>query len=102
MAFDIHTLTIAKGSEVQAMPDRLVVWYNNSLANLAGGGAGAVTTAVTFSAELPSTYMALVTPNSNATAYVAAKTSTGLNVVLTPNPATATLAAGTFDLLVLA
>jgi hypothetical protein len=83
--------------------------YN--VANSAGSGAGtAVTISMSFTDQygvggLPGDattgrYSVLVTPNQNALDYVTAKTSSGFNVVLTPSPATNTLAAGVFDVLV--
>ena len=82
------------------------------IANSAGSGAGAsVTIAVTQTlsdqynngrlSNLPNSYIALVLASQPCFANVAGKTSTGFNVILTPPTATATLAAGTFDVLVI-
>lgn len=104
MPLNMHTVEVADGSNQQNQ-DRLVVALKTGIANAAGGGAGAaVTTAVTLSQELPANYGVYVTVNNTVSASVAitGKTSTGFNVVLTPNPATATLAVGTFDVLVVA
>jgi hypothetical protein len=81
-----------------------------NVANVAGGDAGAdVTTslATSFTDQwnqgfLPPDYCVLVTPNQDAAVSVTSKTSTGFNVVLTPKTASATIAAGTFDVVVLA
>jgi len=80
-----------------------MIGYQFNVANAAGSGAGAaVTTAITWTGEMPPNYMVLVAPNQDATAYVSSKTSTGFNVVLTPRLAANTLAAGHFDVLVIA
>jgi hypothetical protein len=79
-----------------------------NVANNAGGGAGAsVTAAVAFPTPMsypngfPTTnYSVQVQPNQSCLAAVTGKTQAGFNVVLTPSPATATLAAGTFDVVV--
>ena len=101
MAFDIHTIDVAAGSNINRL-DRVIAFFQNTITSAAGSGAGPVTTAVTFSGELPATYNAFVTPNINATASITNKTSSGFNVVLNPPLASATLAAGTFDVLVIA
>jgi hypothetical protein len=88
----------------------IYTFAQSNVANSAGGGAGsAVTTAVTFPtgfafpAGFPTpNYVVQVSPNQSCTAAVTAKTQAGFNVVLTPVPTTATLAAGTFDLTVIA
>jgi hypothetical protein len=96
-----HTVAQLDGSS-QAFTDRLIVGVQIGLANLAGGGAGqSVTTAVTFAEPLPPSYTVLVQPNQDATAYVSGKTANGFNVVLTPRLAANTLAASTFDVVVL-
>jgi len=59
--------------------------------------------AVAFAAgALPASYAVVVCPNQDATVCVSNKTSTGFNVTLTPRLATATLAAGLFDVVVIA
>ena len=103
MSVNINRVGIVGGSTF-AFPDRPMLGYQFNVANAAGSGAGAaVTTAITFTGELPGTnYMVLVAPNQDATAYVSGKTATGFNVVLTPRLAASTLASGHFDVLVLA
>lgn len=105
MPFDLHTVEVVDGSTLQN-PDRLIVAAMYAVANVAGGSAGAaVTTAVAFASELPTAYGVQVTPSQACAVSVTSKTSTGFNVVLTPGaPAgtNATLAAGTFDVLVTA
>jgi hypothetical protein len=78
----------------------------SSVQNAAGSGAGnPVTTSVAFTDNfgvgiLPSSYNVLATPSQSCFVTVTAKTTSGFNVVLTP-PAGVTLAAGTFDVLVI-
>ena len=78
--------------------------------NSAGGAAGqsvTISMATTFQDQygngvLPENgYCAVVTPNQSATAYVTGKTTSGFSVVLVPLPSTATLTAGTFDVLIM-
>lgn len=100
MAIDKHVHAVLDGSSA-AFSDRTIVGVQMNVANLAGGSAGtAVTTAVVFAEELPANYAVYVTPNQDATAYVSGKTSSGFNVVITPRLAASTLAAGTFDVMV--
>lgn len=84
--------------------DRLFVAARQAIANVIGGGAGlSVVTAVTFPAgALPANYTVLVNPKQDATWFTSGHTSTGFNVTLFPRLAASTLAAGTFDLVVLA
>jgi hypothetical protein len=108
MPFDLHTvevLDLASGSTGTSIQnqDKVVVGVQSAVANLIGGGAGqSVVTAVVFANELPASYAVHVTPNQDATAFVTAKTSVGFNVTLFPRLAANTLAAGTFDVLVVA
>lgn len=101
MAFDLHTVSMIKGSTM-TWTDRILVYTQANVPNLAGTAGTDVTTAVAPTNDLPANYIVLVTPNQDAMASVTSKTSTGFNVVLTPKVATATIAAGTFDVLVIA
>jgi hypothetical protein len=101
MALELHNIELAQGT-IPTAPDRVIVGFQAAVANTIGGGAGqSVTTAVAF-VGLPASYSVIVTPGQDAVAYVTTKTSTGFNVVLTPRLAANTLAAGTFDVLVVA
>ena len=96
-----HAIELKKGSQ-NANNDGIVMGIQPNIANAAGGAAGAaVVTAVAF-ANLPANYAVNVTPGQDATAFVSGKTASGFNVTLTPRLATNTLAAGTFDVTVLA
>lgn len=102
MAYETHIIERAGGSDAPAFQDRHVIGVQCDVPNLIGGGAGqTVTTAVTF-VGLPAKYSVHVTPNQDATVYVTTKTATGFNVVLAPRLAVSTLAAGTFDVYVVA
>jgi hypothetical protein len=101
-----HNIAIPDGA-TPAYQDRTIVGSIPGVANLAAAGAGdAVTTAVTLpaSANLPANYSVLVNPGQDATWYVPenSKTSTGFNVVMTSRLAANTLAAGTFDVVIVA
>lgn len=103
MGVPIHTIDVIAGAPGQQ--DRLSVAHLPSQANLVGGGAGlSVVTAVAMPAgvSLPAKYTVLVNPGQDATWFVSGKTSTGFNVTLFPRLAANTLAAGTFDCLVIA
>jgi len=86
--------------------DKLIIGQALGVANVIGGGAGAaVVTAVgaaQFPEGLPANYQVIVTVGQDAVAFVTAKTTTGFNVTLEPRLAANTLAAGTFDVLVIA
>jgi hypothetical protein len=103
MAIDVHAVELIANSQLN-QPDRVLVGLQIGVANLAGSGAGAsVVTAVTFAAgALPSSYAVIVTPAQDATSFVTNKTANGFNVTLTPRLASATLAASSFDVVVIA
>jgi hypothetical protein len=75
----------------------------------AGGTAGAnVTVSLATSFQdgfgvgmLPNDYVVVVTPSAPAIPSVTSKTTSGFSVVLSPITASATVAAGTFDVLIL-
>jgi hypothetical protein len=99
MPFDVHTIEVPDGAMLNNY-DRVIVGAQLAIANAAGGTAGAaVTTAVSFPSGLPSAYYVDVSPSQASFWNVTSKTNTGFNVVLTP-PSGVTLAAGTFDVLV--
>lgn len=101
MPLDFHTTEVPDGS-TPARQDRVIIGMLPGVANVAAGSAGtAVTTAVSMSG-LPSSYSVVVNPGQDATWYVSGKTASGFNVVLTPRLAANTLAAGTFDVVVVA
>ena len=102
MAIDIHTVSLLPGTTL-ARTDRLILGALSGVASAAGGSAGAaVTVPVSFPGSLPANYAVIVTASQDATAYVTAKTASGFSVVLSPRLAANTLAAGTFDTVVLA
>jgi len=86
------------------MQDRLIGGLQLAVANAAGGSAGAsVTVAVSFASQLPANYAVFVDiGQSGVVGTVTARTSTDFNVVLSPVLTTATVAAGTFNVLVVA
>lgn len=85
--------------------DRAVIGSYPGIANAAGGAAGAsVATTVTLpaSANLPANYSVLVNPGQDATWFVTSKTANSFIVTLNPRLAANTLAAGTFDVVLVA
>jgi hypothetical protein len=102
MPFSIHDIDLADGS-TPTMQDRLIGGLQLAVANAAGASAGAsVTTAVSFG-YLPANYVVFVdSGQSGVVGTVTSKTNTGFSVVLSPILTTATVAAGTFNVLVVA
>jgi hypothetical protein len=95
-------VAVLDGSVGGPFTDRVLIGQVLGVANLIGGGAGqSVITAVTFP-ELPANYQVIVTCGQDATAFVSGKTALGFNVTLEPRVAGNTLAAGTFDCLIIA
>jgi hypothetical protein len=77
-------------------------------ANGAGTAGANVTTSLATSFQdgfgvgtLPDDYCVIVSPSAPAIASVSGKTSSGFSVILSPITASATIAAGTFDVVVL-
>lgn len=104
MSILTHTIESPDGF-TPARQDRVIVGSLPGIANAAGGSAGAaVATPVSLpaSASLPASYSVLVNPGQDATWYVSSKTASGFTVTLTPRLAASTLAAGTFDVVVVA
>lgn len=102
MSQQIHTIEVPEGAlQGLSQKGRLLVANLPGLANAVGGGAGAsVVTAVSGLKNLPANYSVVVNPGQDATWFVSGKTSTGFNVTLNPRLAANTLAAGTFDVLI--
>jgi hypothetical protein len=99
-----HTIESPDGA-TPAHQDRTVIGALPGVANAAGGGAGAaVTTTVTLpaSANLPANYSVLINPGQDATWFVSNKTFDSFQVTLTPRLAANTLAAGSFDAVIVA
>lgn len=97
MPFAVHTVEVPDGGIINNF-DRVIIGGQIGIANAAGGGAGeSVTAAVTFP-SLPPNYAVLVSPSQACAWSITDKTWTGFNVTLTP--LSGTLAAGTFDVIV--
>jgi len=84
------------------MSDQIIVAKKIGVAIAAGGTAGAAVTTAITGMQLPASYGVYVTPSQAAVVSVTSKTTTGFSVTLTPVDATATLAAGTIDIFVIA
>lgn len=102
MAFDIHTMAVSDKSDALANPDRIYTLLRKAVANGAGGGAGLSVAVAITGLQLPAAYSVFVSPSQDATVWISSRTRTGFTVNLAPRLAASTLAAGTFDLLVLA
>jgi hypothetical protein len=95
-------IAVADGSTPGPFSDRVLAGQILGVANAAGGGAGAAVATAVVASELPAAYQVIVTASQDATAFVTSKTATGFTVTLTPRLAATTLAAGTFDCLIIA
>jgi hypothetical protein len=102
MAFEVHTVESPVGSNRNAVGDRKIIGQLIGVANQAGSGAGASVTTAISGLRLPANYGVWITPNQDADCYVTSKTAAGFNVVMNPRLAANTLAAGTFDVLIVA
>lgn len=100
MALDQHTVSVPSGAS-PAYQDRTVVGSLPGVANAAGAAGVTVTTAVVM-ADLPPNYTVLVNPGQGCGCYVDGKTNAGFNVHLVPFSSTAIVAAGAFDVTVIA
>jgi len=102
MARNIHTIKVPDGA-VPQFEDRVVVGMLANVANPAGSGAGAaVTVPLSGFDDLPANYAVIVNPGQDATWFASGKSATGFSVTLTPRLAANTLAAGSFDVVVVA
>jgi hypothetical protein len=102
MPFDLHTVECPDGFP-PARSDRIIL-AQQTVANASGVAGAAVTTAVAVPGGLPTPYSVIVTPSQACFVSVTSKTSNGFNVTLTPlyNGANTAIAAGSFDVVVLA
>jgi hypothetical protein len=101
MPFAIHSIEVPDGSNINYY-DRIVLGSMLAVANAAGGSAGAtVSTPISFPSGLPAAYFVDVQPSQACFVTITSKTNTGFNVVLTPMTTGTTLAAGTFDVVVI-
>jgi hypothetical protein len=82
------------------MSDRKVVGHLANVANAPGSGAGASVTTAVSGLRLPPVYVVQVAASQDAVAFVTGKTASGFSVTLSPRLAANTLAAGTFDVLI--
>ena len=103
MALNKHTVAVLDSPTVPSFTDRMIVGQQLAVANAAGAGPGtSVTTVVTFPEELPPAYSVFIQSYQDCTAFVTLKTVFGFSVTQTPRLAANALAAGTFDVLVVA
>lgn len=100
MALDLHTVSVPSGAS-PAYQDRVVVGNLPGVANAAGAAGATVTVAVAM-ADLPPAYSVHVNPGQGCGWYVDGKSNAGFNVHLVPFSSSNTVAAGTFDVTVIA
>jgi hypothetical protein len=103
MSIDIHTIEQPDGLG-GVNGDRVILGMKHGIANVAGSGNGAsVATAISGFKNLPASgYTVMIMPGQAAVGWVTSRTSTGFTVNLAPNDPGATLASGTFDVIVMA
>ncbi|MHB0992712.1 MAG: hypothetical protein ACYC0M_15745 [Burkholderiales bacterium] len=89
------------GGSAPAFQDRAIIGSQQGIANAAGAAGVTVTVAVSF-ADLPPNYSALVNPGQGCGWFISGKTNSGFNVNLVPFSSTAIVAAGSFDVTVIA
>lgn len=103
MAIAKHRASVLDSPTASQFTDKLLFAQQLNVANVIGGGAGAaVATVVTFPEALPANYQVIIGVKQDATAFVGTRTTFGFTVTLEPRLAASTLAAGDFDVLVIA
>jgi hypothetical protein len=103
MGIDVRVVEQIGNTSNFARTDRIFLAAFPQTTNPAGAGAGDSVTVAFSAADLPATYSVVVTGLSQeAFVTVTGRSHTGFNVVLSPTGTDVTLAAGTFDCLVLA
>jgi len=102
MAIDKRVVAVLDGSTA-AFTDRELLGVQFGISNPAGASAGAsVSVVVTFAEPLPSLGFGVwIGHHQDATAFVTNETLDGFTVTLSPRLASETLAAGTFDVMIL-
>lgn len=102
MAIDIHTISLLTPSTPLAHGERLGMIYMPQIAFPAGSGAGANSTVAVTGLQLPAKYMVVFGDLGQAgDAFVTSRSRTGFTVNVAPGLASATLAAGAVDLMIL-
>lgn len=101
MARDLHTVSVVDGSTI-ARQDRLIIAHLPAQSNAAGASAGATVAVAVTGLSLPNTYSVFASASQAAFVSVGSKTNGGFTVTLTPTSGSATLSAGTVDILVVA
>jgi hypothetical protein len=102
MSLPIHTVIQGAGSTAFAQKDRMSVVALGAVAYGAGGSAGASVTVAVTGLSLPATYCVLPgDPGQDATVFVSGRTQSGFTLHLSPRLASATLAAGAVDIVVI-
>lgn len=105
MGIPIHTIVAPDGANGFTQSGYASIGLILDVAYGAGAAAGDVVTqtvTVPASGGLPENYAVFVEAGADVTAWVSAKTATGLTVNIEPRLATGTLAAGTVNLLIIA
>lgn len=99
MALDQHTILVPTGAN-PAWTDRTVIGVLPNVANAAGSAGATVSIPVTM--DLPASYSVQATASQACAVSVSGKSSAGFTVNLTPLSSSASIAAGTVDIVVVA
>ena len=102
MAIQKHDLQVLDSPTPSTFTDRLIIGQQLAVANAAGAAGATVSTVVTFPEALPPAYAVLIATGQAVGWFVSAKTAFGFTVNLVPYVNTASVAAGTFDVTVIA
>lgn len=101
MSYPVHSINSPDGFQGQDS-DRVTLGVKVAVANAAGAAGATVATAIAMptGTQLPANYTVIVNPSQGCGWYVSAKTTNGFTVNLVPFSGTATVAAGSFDCVV--
>lgn len=100
MAIDIHTIANLAGAPF-TRTDRVFMGVTVAPYG-AGGSAGAAVTVPVTGLDLPPSALVFASLGVDATAFVSGQSSTGLTLTIQPRLASATLAAGSVGVLIVA
>lgn len=99
MALDQHTISVPTGAHPNYQ-DRTIIGAQFGIPNAAGAAGATVATVVAFGDELPPNYGVIIDAGQDAYGWVTNKTANGFTVNLAPVLSTASVAAGTFAVVV--
>lgn len=103
MAAQIRNILCIDGAvAMNNLHNPAIIAQSVGISNSSGSAGATVTKAITFSEVLPSTYSVWVQPGQGVGWYISNKVANGFSVNLVPFSAGVSVAAGTFDVTVIA